>query len=106
MHFARCGATYGIDEVRVACDCGRLLDVVYDWDRLQPPTSLDCSKTNGRAATTRLLQRRLAIPRVAAVRPAGNGCHHRRRADAAATRDGVAKYVGCEPAGCSCSTRG
>ncbi|HZZ78840.1 MAG TPA: threonine synthase, partial [Gemmataceae bacterium] len=36
----RCGATYGIDEVRVQCEaCGDLLDVVYDWDRLRPPTS-------------------------------------------------------------------
>lgn len=35
-----CGATYGIDEVRVACDaCGNLLDVVYDWDRVRPPDS-------------------------------------------------------------------
>lgn len=35
-----CRATYGIDEVRVACDrCGELLDVAYDWDRLRPPTS-------------------------------------------------------------------
>ena len=37
----RCGTTYGIDEVRVQCEaCGDLLDVVYDWDRLSPPTSL------------------------------------------------------------------
>jgi len=35
-----CGATYGIDEVRVACDrCGNLLDVAYDWDRARPPDS-------------------------------------------------------------------
>lgn len=35
-----CGATYSVEEVRVACDaCGNLLDVAYDWDRLQPPTS-------------------------------------------------------------------
>ena len=35
-----CGATYAIDEVRVACDaCGDLLDVVYDWDRLEVPDS-------------------------------------------------------------------
>ena len=35
-----CGATYGIDEVRVACDvCGNLLDVAYDWDRVRPPSS-------------------------------------------------------------------
>ncbi|HZZ27094.1 MAG TPA: threonine synthase [Pirellulales bacterium] len=36
-----CGATYGIEEVRVACDCGQLLDVAYDWDRLEPPTALN-----------------------------------------------------------------
>jgi threonine synthase len=35
-----CGATYGIDEVRVDCGtCGNLLDVVYDWDRVRPPSS-------------------------------------------------------------------
>jgi threonine synthase len=37
-----CGATYGISEVRVACEvCGSLLDVVYDWDHLAPPQSFD-----------------------------------------------------------------
>ena len=36
-----CGATCGIDEVRVSCaDCGDLLDVEYDWDRLTPPRAL------------------------------------------------------------------
>ncbi len=36
-----CGATYGIEEVRVSCArCGNLLDVVYDWDRLELPESL------------------------------------------------------------------
>ena len=36
-----CGAKYGIDEVRVACgECGELLDVVYDWDRLRVPAAL------------------------------------------------------------------
>jgi threonine synthase len=36
-----CGATYGTDEVRVACDkCGDLLDVVYDWNRAKPPAQL------------------------------------------------------------------
>lgn len=35
-----CGATYAIDEVRVACDaCGNLLDVAYDWNRVRPPDS-------------------------------------------------------------------
>ncbi|MBX3424409.1 MAG: threonine synthase [Pirellulales bacterium] len=36
-----CGATYDVGEVRTACaDCGGLLDVSYDWDRLGPPDSL------------------------------------------------------------------
>ncbi len=36
-----CGATYGIDEVRVACGrCGDLLDVMYEWDHLRVPASL------------------------------------------------------------------
>ena len=36
-----CGATYAIDEIRVACArCGNLLDVAYDWDRLRVPKSL------------------------------------------------------------------
>jgi threonine synthase len=38
---AQCGATYAIDEIRVACqECGDLLDVRYDWDRLEPPRHL------------------------------------------------------------------
>jgi threonine synthase len=37
----QCGATYSIQEVRVACEqCGDLLDVVYDWDRAEVPRSL------------------------------------------------------------------
>lgn len=36
-----CGARYGVEEVRVACDlCGDLLDIKYDWDRAQPPKTL------------------------------------------------------------------
>ncbi len=36
-----CGVSYGIEEVRVACDkCGDLLDVEYEWDRARPPSSL------------------------------------------------------------------
>jgi threonine synthase len=35
-----CQATYAVDDVRVACpQCGSLLDVAYDWQRLQPPRS-------------------------------------------------------------------
>lgn len=37
----RCGATYGVEEVRTACaKCQSLLDVAYDWDKAQPPQSL------------------------------------------------------------------
>jgi threonine synthase len=36
-----CGAIYGIEDVRVACDrCGHLLDVAYDWQRAQTPNTL------------------------------------------------------------------
>ncbi|MBP88140.1 MAG: threonine synthase [Planctomycetaceae bacterium] len=36
-----CGATYSTSEALVACGkCGSLLDVVYDWNRGKPPTSL------------------------------------------------------------------
>ena len=36
-----CGATYGIQEIRVSCDrCGSLLDIRYDWSRLPVPRSL------------------------------------------------------------------
>jgi len=36
-----CGATYDVGEARTACDqCGSLLDVAYDWDRLPVPDSL------------------------------------------------------------------
>ncbi len=37
-----CGATYAIDEVKVACaKCGGLLDIRYDWDHLPVPKSLN-----------------------------------------------------------------
>lgn len=36
-----CGATYGVSEVRTKCsNCGDLLDVAYDWSRLEPPRKL------------------------------------------------------------------
>jgi threonine synthase len=36
-----CRATYAVDQVLTACPrCGELLDVDYDWDRLQPPRQL------------------------------------------------------------------
>jgi threonine synthase len=36
-----CGATYGVQETRVACKCGNLLDITYDWDRAGPPSALN-----------------------------------------------------------------
>src|SRR4051812_12145730 len=36
-----CAATYGVDEVKVACTrCGGLLDILYEWDRLPALSSL------------------------------------------------------------------
>jgi threonine synthase len=36
-----CGTTLSIDQVAFACpECGDLVDVVYDWDRLRVPTRL------------------------------------------------------------------
>ena len=36
-----CGATYDVGEVRTSCgECDSLLDVAYDWDRLEVPDSL------------------------------------------------------------------
>ncbi len=35
-----CGKTFGTDQVKLLCDCGSLLDVRYDWDRLPLPKSM------------------------------------------------------------------
>ena len=36
-----CHATYSVDEILVACpQCGSLLDVAYEWDRLPLPRRL------------------------------------------------------------------
>lgn len=36
-----CGATFGVEETLVGCpQCGNLLDIGYDWDRLEVPSSL------------------------------------------------------------------
>jgi threonine synthase len=37
-----CHATFGVDEVHFGCpQCGELLDVIYDWDKLPVPKSLN-----------------------------------------------------------------
>lgn len=53
-----CQSTYGLDEVLFACrKCGSLLDVAYDWDRVELPRRLaDFSRrwgTPGRDASAR-----------------------------------------------------
>ena len=83
----RCGATYAIDEVRVACPrCGNLLDVAYDWHaaarRRNRSRAFEAEMVAG--ARSALLQRRVAVPRVAALRAAGAVRHRGRRPDAAA----------------------
>ncbi len=41
-----CGATFGVEEALTACKtCGSLLDIDYDWDRAEPPRSLDYFET-------------------------------------------------------------
>src|SRR5271154_1160231 len=36
-----CGATLSVDQVAFACpECGDLIDVIYDWDRLPVPRRL------------------------------------------------------------------
>ncbi len=36
-----CGSTFGIDEVKIGCsNCGSLLDVAYEWDKLPIPDSM------------------------------------------------------------------
>ena len=38
-----CAATFSVDQTLIACpECGHLLDVGYDWDRLEVPDRLDC----------------------------------------------------------------
>ncbi len=54
-----CAATFGVDEVLVACSkCGSLLDILYDWSRLPVPKSLNYFEhrwsTKGRGTGGRL----------------------------------------------------
>jgi threonine synthase len=47
-----CRSTYSIDEILVGCPkCGNLLDIAYDWDRLEVPSSL--SEIEARWSTRR-----------------------------------------------------
>jgi threonine synthase len=36
-----CGKKYALDEIHLECeDCGQLLDIAYDWDQLEVPSTL------------------------------------------------------------------
>ena len=104
-----CAATYDVGEVRTSCDaCGSLLDVAYDWDSLPVPKSLEDFEAKWSPP-----------PRAALLSAASGGstsCCRSRRPNKIVTigegqtllqpSDGVASYVGVQPAACSCSTRG
>ncbi len=48
-----CGTTLSVDQVAFACpECGDLIDVIYDWDRLPVPKRLaDFQAQLGRTAS-------------------------------------------------------
>ena len=51
-----CGAVFEVDDVLVTCrECGELLDVGYDWNRSQPPDSLQQFENAWRTRTDPLL---------------------------------------------------
>ena len=105
-----CGTTYGVDEVRVACEaCGSLLDVAYDWDRLQP------------AHVARFLRAEVVAAPRAAVRSAASGgftscCRSPRREQVVTIGEGQTllqpsrrrrpSTSACSRASCFCNTRG
>src|SRR5262245_15761871 len=50
-----CAATCGSEDTSFVCSqCGGLLDVAYDWDRLQPPRSLRDFEARGADRTNPL----------------------------------------------------
>ncbi len=65
-----CRATLSVDQAVFACpECGDLLDVVYDWDRLEVPKRLsDFEAKWSRTVRPALLLGRVAVPRIAPVR--------------------------------------
>ena len=94
-----CAATCSVDETAFVCPrCGGLLDVAYDWDRLQPPKSLRDfeAKWADRAnplSFSGVWRFRELLPFAAPeqVMTIGEGQTILQRADA------VAAYVGLEP---------
>src|SRR6266849_5327867 len=94
-----CAATFGLDETAFACArCGGLLDVAYDWNRLQPPKSLRDfeAKWADRANPLNFsgvwrFRELLPFARPEQILTIGEGQTILQRADAVAT------YVGVEP---------
>ena len=83
-----CRATFSVGQTQFACpECGDLLDVVYDWDRLPVPRRLSEfeAKWSDRLDPLELLGR-LAVPRAAPLRAPRDDRDDRRGADAAAGR--------------------
>ncbi len=96
---ANCGATFGIDEVLIACaQCGDLLDVVYDWEKSQPPSSLKSFEKHWQRRDDPLrfsgvwrFYELLPFPTTDAVVSIGEG------QTVLQTADGLAPYVGVDP---------
>ena len=91
-----------------ACQaCGSLVDVVYDWNRLGPPDVARFLRAKMVPPIRALvLQRRVAILRAIAVRPAIDVVTIGEGQTLLQPSAGVGKYVGLGPAGCFCNTRG
>ena len=84
-----CGATYGVDEVRVACDCAATCST---WPTTgtgcSPPPRSSGSKANGRGGTSRFASAACGGSTNCCRSPRQKCRHHRRRANAAAARNG------------------
>ncbi len=102
-----CGATYAVDEVLVACpQCGDLLDVAYDWDRIPIPRSLgqfEAAWSRRRVPSDYSgvwrFHRLLPFCPPDQIVTVGEGQTLFQRADA------WGSMWGCSPAACTCSTR-
>ncbi len=94
-----CAATCGVEETSFTCPrCGGLLDVAYDWDRLQPPKALRAFEAKWAERTNPLsfsgvwrFRELLPFAPPESVLTIGEGQTILQKAD------GVAGYVGLKP---------
>ncbi|MFA6133066.1 MAG: threonine synthase [Phycisphaerae bacterium] len=93
---AACGATYGVNEILVSCPkCGELLDVAYDWSKMNLPPRL--GQFDGRWASRR---NRLDFSGVWRFRELLNFCPDEKKVTLGEGQtvlqpnDGVGQYVG------------